>query len=402
MLNNEGQRELCFVIKIDNIEPIVGSDNCEAAVVGGWKVMVRKETFHAGDLAIYFEIDSHVDTNKPEFAFLEKKHGNIKTQKYTFGGKNPGFYSQGLLMSIEDFGWKKENLKEGDFLTEKLGVTYAVSEDNKRKAKNNPDAKINAALNRHPHIAKKYGRIIKKNKFLRWLFLLLFGKKKDSRNWIEGVPKTDEERIENRVWILEDQTKEWIATEKVDGSSSTFYFKKGKGLNKPEYLVCSRNVVFDTPARAEKNYYQETIGTNVYLKMSEKYNLREVLEKILNERPQAEWVALQTEIFGKNIQKRDYGLDEQEIRAFNLLYSDCGRLGTLEMKEILDRYNVPVVPIISAGMTLPSTVEELRAFVHSESSLIDGGMKEGIVFRTLDGKESFKCVDPEFLIKYHQ
>lgn len=29
------QRELCYVVKIDAIEPIIGSDNCEAAIVGG-------------------------------------------------------------------------------------------------------------------------------------------------------------------------------------------------------------------------------------------------------------------------------------------------------------------------------------------------------------------------------
>ena len=54
MLNKNGERELAYVVKIDNIEPITGSDNCEAAVVGGWKIMTRKGTFKAGDLAIYF------------------------------------------------------------------------------------------------------------------------------------------------------------------------------------------------------------------------------------------------------------------------------------------------------------------------------------------------------------
>ena len=29
------QRELCYVVQINTIEPIVGSDNCEAAIVGG-------------------------------------------------------------------------------------------------------------------------------------------------------------------------------------------------------------------------------------------------------------------------------------------------------------------------------------------------------------------------------
>lgn len=402
MLDNTGTRQLCYVVKIDSIEPIVGSDNCEAAVVGGWRVMVRKNTFQLNDLAIYFEIDSHVDTNKPEFAFLEKKHGNIKTQKYTFGGKNPGFYSQGLLMTAEDFGWNKENLHEGDFLTEKLGVTYAVTEDNARKAKSNPDAKINAALARHPQFAKKYGKIVKKNKFLRWFFTLIWGKKKDSRSWIEGVPKTDEERIENRVWTLEDQTTEWIATEKIDGTSTTFYLSRGKGFKKPEYLVCSRNVVFDTPARVEKNFYSDIIGSNVYLEMSDKYNVRAVLEELLKQRPSADWVAIQAETFGKNIQKRDYGMKDHEIRAFNLRFSDCGRVGTLEMRDALEPLGIPVVPIISEGMTLPGTIDELREFVHSAPSAIDGKIKEGIVFRTKDGQDSFKCVDPEFLSQFHQ
>ena len=398
MINKNTQmRELAYVVKIDAIEPIVGSDNCEAAVVGGWKVMVRKNTFQPNDLAIYFEIDSHVDTDKPEFAFLEKKHGNIKTQKYTFGGKNPGFYSQGLLMAAEDFGWNEEELHEGDFLTEKLGVTYAVAEDNKRKAKSNPDAKINAALARHPKIAKKYGKKIKNNKFLRWGFLLLWGKKKDSRSWIEGVPKTDEERIENRVWTLEDQTTEWVATEKIDGTSTTFYLSRGKGFKKPEYLVCSRNVVFDTPARAEKNFYSDIIGSNVYIEMSDKYNMKVVLRRLLDKRPSADWVAVQAETFGKNIQKRDYGMKDHEIRAFNLRFSDCGRVGTLEMRDALESLGIPVVPIISEGMILPKTIDKLREFVHSAPSAIDGKIKEGIVFRTKDGQDSFKCVDPEFL-----
>lgn len=408
MLNKDGQRELCYIVRIDDIEPIVGSDNCEAAVVGGWRIMVRKDTFQLDDLAIYFEIDSHVDTTKPEFEFLAKKHGNIKTQKYTFGGKNSGFYSQGLLMSAEDFGWKFHDgliikndgkiLREGDFLTQELGVKYIEDEDNKRKAKVNPDAHINSALARHPKIAKKYGKIIKKNKFLKWLFLALYGGKKPS-SWPVGVPKTDEERIENRAWTLEDQTKEWIATEKIDGTSTTFYLSRGKGLTKPVYLVCSRNVVFDTPDK--KNYYSDTIGSNVYLEMSNKYNVREALEKLLVQRPSADWVAVQAETFGASIQKRDYSMKDHEIRAFNLRYSDCGRVGTLDMRDTLEPLGIPCVPIISEGMTLPATVEELRAFVHSAPSAIDGGMKEGIVFRTLDGQDSFKCVDPEFLVKYH-
>ena len=54
-----------------------------------------------------------------------------------------------------------------------------------------------------------------------------------------------------------------------------------------------------------------------------------------------------------------------------------------------------------AQYNIPDTIEELRAFSHSEGSRIDGVIKEGIVFRSQDGSISFKCVDPEFLMKYH-
>ena len=391
MLNKDGVRELAYVVSIDAIEPIVGSDNCEAAVVGGWRIMVRKETFKAGDLAVYFEIDSHVDTTKPEFAFLEKKHGNIKTQKYTFGGKNPGFYSQGLLMSAADFGW--DSLTEGEFLTEKLGIIYAVEEDNKRKAKTNPDAKINAALARHPKIAKRWGKTIKKYKWMRKLFIFLFGKKKDARNWPQWVVKTDEERVQNMPWILEDKSK-WIATEKIDGTSTTFTMKRGK-FGKYDFYICSRNVVFDTPDKA--CYYD----TNVYVEMAQKYDIENVLKQILDTNKDFEWVTIQGETFGAGIQKRDYGMTDHDFRAFNFITSKDGRWNSKEAAEYLKQFGINWVPILNEHFVLPDTVDELLV-IATDNSVIDGGMREGLVFRSQDGKRSFKAVSNEFLVKYHQ
>ena len=131
MLNANGERELVYVVTIDDIKPIEGRDRVECAVVGGWTVMVRKDQFKPGDLGIYFEIDSKVPAKEP-FMFLEGKHFKIKTQKYKT--PNGQFWSQGLLMAAEDFGWRivengtamaKENgesLAVGDLLTNELGV----------------------------------------------------------------------------------------------------------------------------------------------------------------------------------------------------------------------------------------------------------------------------------------
>ena len=68
----------------------------------------------------------------------------------------------------------------------------------------------------------------------------------------------------------------------------------------------------------------------------------------------------------------------------------------------MNEFNIPWVPILNENYVLPDTIEDLRAYVHSEPSTVDGIIKEGIVFRSQDGSMSFKCVDPEYLIKYHQ
>ena len=72
------------------------------------------------------------------------------------------------------------------------------------------------------------------------------------------------------------------------------------------------------------------------------------------------------------------------------------------MRRLLEvGYNVPCVPILNDQYVLPDTVEELREYVNSETSTVNHKMKEGIVFRSLDGVNSFKCVSPEYLLKFH-
>ena len=409
MLNEKGQRELVYVVRIDEIKPIEGKDRVECAVVGGWTVMVRKGQFKPGDLGIYFEIDSKVPEKEP-FMFLEGKHFKIKTQKY----KTPSgyFWSQGLLMSAEDFGWKLHNdtifmgdglddyVIEKDFLTEKLGVTYADADDNKRKAKSADKYKLMAQ--RRPDIfKKKWAQWMMRRNWGKKVMFFFFGKKKDKKSqWPSWVKKTDEERVQNMPWILQDKS-EWFATEKIDGTSTTFTMK-GHG-RKREFYTCSRNVVFDKP---DKNCYYET---NVYTEMCEKYNMEHVLDCLMtffenaNHR-NVEFVTIQGETYGEGIQKRDYGLKGHDFMAFNLIVGfkdgEVKRFNPSVMTIILTDYGIPCVPIVNEYFILPDTVDELLA-IATDKSAIDGGMREGLVFRSSDGVRSFKAVSNEFLIKYH-
>lgn len=406
MLNSKNERELAYVVRVDDIKPIEGRDRVECAVVGGWTIMVRKGQFHPGSLGIYFEIDSQVPEKEP-FMFLAQKKFKIKTQKYKT--PNGQFWSQGLLMGADDFDWmvKEDDTDtcivdtngfahyiddESRFLTKQLDVIYAVAEDNARKS-GSMDKYKKMAQRRPKLFAKKPIRWLMRRNWGKKLLFVLFGKKKDKKNgWPAWVKKTDEERVQNMPWIL--QNKEpWIATEKIDGTSTTFTMKRGK-FGKFDFYVCSRNVVFDKPDKA--CFYD----SNVYLEMAEKYDIENALKDILKSNPKLEWVTIQGETYGPGIQKRDYSATEHEFAAFNFITSAEGRWNSLEAKELLSFYDIPWVPIIDKEFILPDTVEELLD-IATDMSVIDGGMREGLVFRSLDGAQSFKAVSNEFLMKYH-
>lgn len=415
MLNENGQRELCYVVKVDDIKPIEGRDKVESAIVGGWTVMVRKGQFQPGDLGIYFEIDSKVPEKEP-FMFLEGKHFKIKTQKYAIkdenGNKLGQYWSQGLLMSAADFGWEikrtpendyisrgdepNSGLLEGDFLTAELGVVYADADDNKRKAKSADKYKLMAQ--RRPNLfKKKWAQWMMRRNWGKKVMFFFFGKKRDKRgDWPSWVVKTDEERVQNMSWILQDKS-EWFATEKIDGTSTTFTMK-GFG-RKRKFYVCSRNVVFDKPDK--KCFYE----TNVYTEMAEKYDIENVLSdlmKILSK--DVNFITIQGETYGEGVQKRDYSLKGHDFMAFNVILGfkdgSTSRLNPEEMTHLLNYYSIPCVPIVDAHFVLPDTVEELLD-IATDKSIVDGGMREGLVFRSVDGAQSFKAVSNEFLMKYH-
>jgi len=114
---------------------------------------------------------------------------------------------------------------------------------------------------------------------------------------------------------------------------------------------------------------------------------------------------LQGETYGAGIQKRDYGMKDHDFMAFNLIfgYKDghTVRFNPEEMTKYLSKYHVPCVPIVDKEFVLPDTVDELLAIATGPSA-VDGGMREGLVFRSVDGVRSFKAVSNEFLVKYHQ
>ena len=385
-----GQRALAYTARCGEISPIEGADRIELMKVLGWNVIVKKGEFTEGDLCVFFEIDSKLP--EAEWSeFMAAKHYKVKTMKL---GKF-GVISQGLALPMSSFDVEIPNEENVD-VTALLGVKYSVDEDNVRKASGvSKRAKYDSMAARHKNLFKRHPfRWLMRRSWGRKLLFIFFGKKKDNpRAWPSHIaPKTDVERIQNCIWVLENK-KPYVATEKVDGSSCSIMAERKK-FGKIKQYVCSRNVVFDT--ENAPCFYD----SNVYFEAYQKYNLKEKIVQIMKDY-NFNNIAIQCEVYGNGIQKRDYSVPDHQIAVFHIV-TNQKKLPMDTVVEICEKYDLPHVAIIDDNYILPDTLDELQSFVESTPSVIDGQMKEGIVFYDKEtGQEYFKFVSPNYLMKYH-
>lgn len=383
----DGKRALAYIVTIDEIRPIEGYDRVEYARTNGWWCVISKnDNLNVGDKCVYFEVDSKVNAADERFAFLEKRNYKIKTQKMC------KVISQGLLMPLSLF----PELGDVDIntdVTDALKVTYAVEEDNARKGKGDPDAKYKSMAARHKNIFKKpWAKWMMRRAWGRKLMFFFLGKKKDNpRGFPTFVSKTDEERVENQPWRIGDG-KTYLATEKLDGTSCTYALER-KGKNKFEFYVCSRNV------RQQDEKQECYHDHNIYWDLAFKYNIEQHLKDFLNEFPCLKWVCIQGEGVG-SVQGNPLKLKEDDLYIFNFKESETGRWPSQAGKEQVEEWGMKWVPILGE-VQMPDTMEELKELATGKSVVNPDVMREGIVYRSLDGSDSFKNVSREYLLKHN-
>lgn len=383
------ERVLAHIEEIAWVKPIEGADNIELIGILGWVLIAKIDEFKVGDKAVFIEIDSKCPSNDERFAFLEKKHYKIKTMKL---GKFKCF-SQGLALPLTLFP-ELSDKKLGDDVTKELRITYSSEEDRKRKSnKIDPNAKYKAMAARHKEFfSKPIVRKIMRYNIGRKLLFLFFGKKKDNpKQFPSWIVKTDENRIENCPFYLE-SNEEWVQTEKIDGTSCTYAVDRMKrGKNKFEFVVCSRNV---RQADRDQECYHDS---NIYWELADKYNIEKVLSDyaIANNYDR---VVLQGEGTG-SVQGNPYKLKENRLFVFNLVVEGV-RKGTREMAKFCDDNNLEHVPIINEHYKTPDTMEEIKLQADGFSIINSKVKREGFVYRSLDGQQSFKNVSREYLLKH--
>ena len=378
------KRALAYIQHVTNIRPIDGADNIEQCNVLGWNLICKKGEFHEGNPCVYIEIDSKVP-EREEFEFLRAKGFKVKTMK--LGKFN--CISQGLAMPQSAF---KElvGLSEGTDVTDILGIKYSVQEDNARKGNGDPNAKYKSMAARHQKIfKKKWARWMMRRSWGRKVMFFFFGKKKDNpRGFPTFVSKTDEERVENQPWRIGDG-KTYLATEKLDGTSCTYALER-KGRNKFEFYVCSRNV------RQQDEKQECYHDHNIYWDLAFKYNIEQHLKDFLNQFPQLKWVCIQGEGVG-SVQGNPLKLTEDDLYVFNFKESQTGRWSSMAGAGQVREWGMKWVPILGE-VQMPDTMEELKVLATGKSKVNPEVMREGIVYRSLDGSDSFKNVSREYLL----
>jgi RNA ligase (TIGR02306 family) len=364
-------RKLASIRRIADIQPIEGADAIVVATIDGWKVVVKKDEFNVGDLALYIEIDSWVPHDLAPF--LSKGHepreyNGVKGERLRTV-KLRGQVSQGLLLPFTASmaikigagpGAKFEDYAELD-LTEYLGVQKW-------------EAPIPAQL--QGQAAGMFPTSL--------------------------IPKTDQERIQNcfgeiqkrakrfateKVWNSETQTLEehtvvvpadfkeptYEVTMKLDGSSCTIFRWEG------ELRVCSRNLELKINDENKDNTF-----VAMALKIGDRVK---------------DGLAFQGEVVGPGIQGNREGFAEHKFFVFDIFdIQKHEYLSPENRRWVAEFHELDHVPVLGNNWTAPESVEAGLALAEGPS--INHKIREGLVWKCNENPSfSFKTISNQFLLK---
>ena len=358
-------RKLATIRKIDSVRPIPGADAIEVARVGGWDVVIKKGDFKAGDIAIYFEIDSWMPTYLAPFLSKGKEpreYNGVKGERLrTITLRNQ--VSQGLLLPTGDV------------------VSILMHEEWAKKNGKSPKWEDN--------IGEDLTEVLRIQKWEAEIPAELAGQVKGG--FPSFIPKTDQERCQNLTYEIftENAESKYEETIKLDGTSFTAYhFANTTG-------VCGRNWEL-------KN--NESNESNSLVRIFVDSNLESVLMKIGKD------YAVQGELMGPGIQKNREKLSKTKLFIFDVY--DIVNACYLEpearhrfMEELIANGVNPAmvdhVPITALGVTLADQgiTDTASLLAYADGPSLNNPVREGRVYKRMDGKFSFKAISNQFLLK---
>jgi RNA ligase (TIGR02306 family) len=186
------------------------------------------------------------------------------------------------------------------------------------------------------------------------------------------IHKTDQERIQNKLEVLNSDDL-WEVTMKLDGSSMTVYWHEGV------MGVCSRNI--DLKVDQEGNTFVD------------------VAKRIFTFNP-ARNLAIQGELMGPRIQGNRENLEQHEFFVFDIWDIDHQAYWKpSNVRQWCKLEGLQHVPVLHDGTPITGrSLEDMLAMADNTKS-INHPIAEGLVFKRLDGGDSFKVISNKFLLK---
>jgi len=185
----------------------------------------------------------------------------------------------------------------------------------------------------------------------------------------------------------------------VHNSSITLHCVKQDNVDSTwDYGVSSRNLELKLLIEVP-----DTLTTNKLVQSENKF-VTTARNMKLEEKMRA-WCAkhdkdlvLQGELIGTSIQGNIYNLKEKTIRFFTAQDGKNKRLNYNEFIEIINELELETVPVLDVNVSLSDDFDFLLKDADGRSELYDT-LREGVVYRAMDGSFSFKIISNKYLLK---
>ena len=399
-------RKLASIVEIESCEPIPDTERLSVATMKGkgWKVVTGRDEYHAGDLAVYFEIDSFLKSDDERYAFLKdrclkkfvSKSGNVLREGIRIKTiKLRGVISQGLLMPLSAFVGKEILVRNQLAKPEDV-----VAEDGKPVSQEELAGVYISTLYYLKDITEegeaptiKEVEVGVDSDLTELLHVEHYDEVKESLQPQTGsaisadamgnfpsvfVPKTDEERIQNLGdWFEKMKGRKWQVTVKADGTSCTIAYSPTIDFENPG-IVCSRNLRL-------KNITAAGV-VPLYWQMNQKYN---ILGKLAEALVGGMEYAIQGEVVGPGIQKDRNKESEFMFKCFRIW-------------DIANQFEIPHVEVLKTEFPFFDEITTMEdALKFAEGKTKEGNEREGVVLKTCDDGPyaSFKIVSNKYLMK---
>ncbi len=201
-------------------------------------------------------------------------------------------------------------------------------------------------------------------------------------NFPSLIPKTDQERIQNlkkEIAGAVESGLQFEITEKLEGSSMTAYLIDGV------FGVFSRNLNL-----------KETEG-NTFWQIAREYDIEDKMRIAgLNN------FAIQGELIGPGIQGNIYKLSKPMFMVFDMYNIVTSYFLTPHDRRALTKVlDVPHAPVLMVDKDLGmGSIDEILSWAEGKSVMGDivGPVREGIVFKEVNGGMSFKAISNKYLL----